>query len=250
MKTIAKYLMVLVCVSALAANAEELTQTNATNGVVLNVTAGASSLTTWKNATDTDSFQYGGQIGLSLENVFVKHLEVGVRQSFSSVSRPSSYSTTTTTTHTTPDQVITTTTTTPNPGAHVPNGNAWGWWRNGKHTTTTTTTTTIPGETITETSTTTVTDTKDCLVGQTELFADYNLELGKRVTLYAGANASLAYGEGMTPVWFAGPEGGVKVNLTEKLYAYGRVNYDFQLNDRIGNSGDSLRYGVGIGFRF
>lgn len=253
-KNIVKNLLVLVCLVGLTANAEELTQTNTNEGVRINVTAGASALTTWQNATDTDSFLYGGQLGLSFENVLVKNLEVGVRQSLTSVDRYNTESTTITTqSGGGGGGVVTTTTTTTTPNPKTPKGNAWGWYKNHSATvtTTTTTTTSVPGNPSTYSSQTSTTVEKTSeWVGSTELFADYNLSLCKAATLFGGVNASVYYGEGLSPLWYAGPEAGLKVNLSKDVYLYGRVNYDFQLDERKNSDNDQFRYGVGIGVRF
>lgn len=208
----------------------------------VNLTLTGQADTTWESATAVDDFVYGGAIGLSLEGVIVDALEIGVRQSFSSFETASSQTTTTTVTTPGHDTFVTTYRTKP----HKPKGHAYGWYKNWCKPTTTV----VHGEDQSVTTTET-TYTKDSeLIAETSVFADYNLRLCRAVTLFAGGNTAIEYGQGTSPAYYAGPEGGVKVNLTDHVYALGRVDYRFRISDRDGNNGDGLRYSAGVGFRF
>lgn len=90
----------------------------------------------------------------------------------------------------------------------------------------------------------------DTIGGRTALFADWNVQIYKKLYAFAGVEAASTYGFGKTQ-WTAGPEIGVKYFLKKDVYLAGQVNYDFQLNGRNGNTDlDNIRYGVGFGIRF
>lgn len=204
----------------------------------INVSVGGLATTTWDMATEYEDFTYGGQASLSVENVFNSPFEIGVRQAVWAVDVPTSA---TTTTYVDGEPVtVTETYTKPN----APNGHGYGWYRNYQRTVTYE----VPGEPTPRTTTVYNEDQK--WFGATSAYVGINAPICKLVTLYAGGSTTVEYGQGIAPVYYAGPEGGLKVNVTENVYGFGRVNYDFRISDRVGNEGDLLRYSAGIGFRF
>ena len=87
----------------------------------------------------------------------------------------------------------------------------------------------------------------EVMVGRTALAADWNIQVYKKLYVFAGAEAAVKYGN-TSPVWTAGPEAGVKYFVKKDVYLLGQVNYDFNLTDS--DQSDAMRYLVGFGIRF
>ena len=88
------------------------------------------------------------------------------------------------------------------------------------------------------------------LGGSTEIGLDLNFYAWKRVAIFGGGAMSLRYADGESLDWVGGPEAGVKFYFFDDVFVLGRVNYDFQINDRVGDSQDAWRYTIALGVKF
>ena len=86
----------------------------------------------------------------------------------------------------------------------------------------------------------------DVVLG-TKVYSDWTLLKVSRFQLQAGGNVGAKYLN--TPLaWSAAPEAVLKFSLKNDVYAYGRVEYGFDLSNQKAN--DSLGYTFGVGLRF
>lgn len=87
----------------------------------------------------------------------------------------------------------------------------------------------------------------DGFTGATAVFADFNVKLENRKFVpYVGVNLGYTYGEGLEDTWVVGPEAGLKYFVNDTTYLYGRVSYEFDIQESFDEGG--FVYGVGIGF--
>ncbi len=86
--------------------------------------------------------------------------------------------------------------------------------------------------------------------GSTLLAVDYHFDMG-RVWPFIGANIGWIYGDGVTDTGLAGPEGGVKIFVTDAAFILGMVQFDwfFDSDDESFDDGQ-WTYLIGVGFRW
>ena len=92
------------------------------------------------------------------------------------------------------------------------------------------------------------------LGGTTAVFLDYHFEVADNVLPYIGANIGYAYGDLFNDTFFAAPEAGVKVFVSDTAYIFGAAQYQFFFN-KGDDASDSFSdgqflYTVGLGLVF
>jgi hypothetical protein len=91
------------------------------------------------------------------------------------------------------------------------------------------------------------------LVFGTRVYSDFTvLKVGKNLDFFAGASGGAGYGD-TAVTWVAGPEVGARLFLKRDVFVFGRVQYDFDLNNRTAldqTGSDKVRYALGISVRF
>jgi hypothetical protein len=85
--------------------------------------------------------------------------------------------------------------------------------------------------------------TKDWWTYRTEVAWDFDLKLSERIAIFAGPDVSVLYGN-FAPSWTAGPELGARYKISNAVAAFGRVNYDFSMNNRP----NDVRFVMGFDF--
>jgi hypothetical protein len=88
----------------------------------------------------------------------------------------------------------------------------------------------------------------DGLAGRSAVGIDFQGNLGA-LHPYVGANFGGVYGKGVQDGLVAGPEVGLKFDLTERLYLYGKAAYDYQFRNSDWDDG-IVWGGLGLGGRF
>ena len=87
----------------------------------------------------------------------------------------------------------------------------------------------------------------------TRVYSDFTvLSLGKNLNFFAGANGGAVYGDTAVS-WVVGPEVGARLFLKKDVFVFGRVQYDFDLNNRTSlnqTALDKVRYALGLSVRF
>jgi hypothetical protein len=92
--------------------------------------------------------------------------------------------------------------------------------------------------------------------GSTRLAGDIHLPLGDQNQFlpFIGANIGYDYGKGLSDTWEAAPEAGIKVFVSNDVFLFGEVEYQFFFRNGGGvNNGfknGEFVYSLGVGFRF
>jgi hypothetical protein len=93
----------------------------------------------------------------------------------------------------------------------------------------------------------------DLWAGSTRGFLDVHFDLS-RVQPFLGVNFGYLYGDRVNDTFIAGPEGGIKVFLTNTAFLFGSVEYNFTFEDadEADDAFDKGRfvYGLGLGIRW
>lgn len=88
-------------------------------------------------------------------------------------------------------------------------------------------------------------DKKEGWIFRSELYWDFFVPIAGGLSLFAGPNASVNYGN-IQANWTIGPEAGFRYAFKNNVFAYTRVNYDWNLS----NSQDAFRVVGGVGYAF
>lgn len=83
----------------------------------------------------------------------------------------------------------------------------------------------------------------------TAVYQDWKLVSYKSLELYAGANVGALYGN-RTLAWTLSPEVEARLWLKKDIYTFFRTEYAFDISDSNLKSQDTLRYILGVGFKF
>lgn len=96
-------------------------------------------------------------------------------------------------------------------------------------------------------------DGSDNWSGSTRGFLDFHFS-GARFQPFLGINLGYLYGDNVNESFIAGPEGGIKVFITDTSFIYGLVEYNFTFDDadEANEAFDDGRfvYAIGLGIRW
>ena len=86
--------------------------------------------------------------------------------------------------------------------------------------------------------------------------ADLNIPLGdqNQIVPFIGGNIGYVYGHGIRDTFEAGPEGGIKLFITNDWFLFGQISYQFFFKSShtasVGFRNGQFNYGIGVGTRF
>lgn len=88
------------------------------------------------------------------------------------------------------------------------------------------------------------------LDGSTAIGYDYHFDFGQDqpIVPFLGASIGYRYGDATDDSWIAGLEGGAKYYVNDTTFIFGKVGYDFLLQESFGDG--AFNYSLGVGFRF
>jgi hypothetical protein len=90
--------------------------------------------------------------------------------------------------------------------------------------------------------------TVNCPVFDTEAFSDIHIPFTKHFSAFLGPVFTTLNGSCIISSWYVGPEAGFRYNLSDNLYLVAKGGYNFRMNDVSTRTGDTIGYGIGVGF--